>query len=633
MKRWMNMILSGMLALAVFATLAMPQQVQAASVISVDPSAQYADWEGWGTSLAWFGNVIGGWSDAERNAIADKLFSLEEGMGLNVIRYNIGGGENPSHDHMRPGAEIEGFQPSPGVWDWNADANQRWMLQAAKARGANKFEAFSNSPPYWMTNSQCASGSILGIQNNLQTQYFAPFGDYLAEVVKHFKDEWDIEFETVEPVNESYSPFWFAYGKQEGAHFDRSAQNAIIKDTQNGLIARGITGTTVAASDENNIDWMIDSFHSYDSTAKSYISRINTHTYNGSRRVELHNVAKSNGKKLWMSEVGMGGAGGHNHHSIAPALNLSNQILIDVKQMLPSAWVYWQAVEDEGNMVSSNDNWGIIHADFTGGTENWYLTKKFYAMSNYSKFIRPGYKLIAIDDANSLAAYDPATGTTVIVTTNGSATDQDVTFDLSKFASIAGSVAPYRTSAAEDLARLDDISIAGHSFTATAKANSITTLVISGTSYAGGAETFDPNDYYHIVNVNSGKLLDVPWSSTNDDVQLNQWEKNNTLSQQWKFVEVGNGYYKIVNRNSGKVAGVSASSTSDSAKVLQWSDLGIFDQEWEIQNIGGGKYMFINRNSGKLLDVRGESTDNGASIVQYTYHNGLNQQWRLEKVQ
>lgn len=38
-----------------------------------------------------------------------------------------------------------------GEVDWEVDAGQRWVLLAARERGACIFEAFSNSPPYWMT--------------------------------------------------------------------------------------------------------------------------------------------------------------------------------------------------------------------------------------------------------------------------------------------------------------------------------------------------------------------------------------------------------------------------------------------------------------------------------------------------
>ena len=54
-------------------------------------------------------------------------------LKLNIVRYNIGGGENPNiPDELGFQARIPGFEPSNGVWDWSADANQRWILQAGR---------------------------------------------------------------------------------------------------------------------------------------------------------------------------------------------------------------------------------------------------------------------------------------------------------------------------------------------------------------------------------------------------------------------------------------------------------------------------------------------------------------------
>jgi hypothetical protein len=40
-------------------------------------------------------------------------------LGLTVARYNIGGGDDPNHTHMRPDAQMEGFQSGPGAaFDW-----------------------------------------------------------------------------------------------------------------------------------------------------------------------------------------------------------------------------------------------------------------------------------------------------------------------------------------------------------------------------------------------------------------------------------------------------------------------------------------------------------------------------------
>ena len=92
-------------------------------------------------------------------------------------------------------------------------------------------------------------------------------------------------------------------------------------------------------------------------------------------------------------------------------------------------------------------------------TTSYTVNQKYYVMGNYSKFIRPGYKIIGMSDANTLAAYDAASGKVVLVTTNSESTDTSVTYDLSRFSSVGSSVQVYRTSATEKLQQLTNIPV------------------------------------------------------------------------------------------------------------------------------------------------------------------------------
>ncbi|MGE5598499.1 MAG: glycoside hydrolase [Bacteroidota bacterium] len=479
-RRWRLLLLVlGLVSLSV-----LPSPVHAGSLIKIHPGQEYQTMEGFGTSLAWWANVVGGWQDCDKKQhILDLLFTASSGIGLNTVRYNIGGGENPGHEHMRVGAEIPGYQPSPGVWDWNADAGQRWILQEAINRGATRLEAFSNAPPYWMTNSNCAAGSLLG-GNNLKDDMYDDFAEYLTAVVKFFKDYRGVTFDTLSIFNEPVSPWWISSNNQEGCHFDRDKQNLLISEVQSRLTAKNLS-TKISVPEEYSVNDTIDSFNSYDSTAKSHVYQLNTHSYSGDKRAMLMNLAAEHGKKLWMSEAGAG-VGSHDHAAIDSSLSLANLIRMDLKELQPTVWCYWQAVEDEDRAVAYDHNWGLIHATFSSG-EDYYVTKQYYAMGNYSKFIRPGCKIIGLDDGGniSLAAYDRASGTLVIVTTNDTASDMSITYDLTEFTSVFGSVTPYRTSAAENLAPLAAIPVTNKTFTATARAKSITTYVIGNAVYDG----------------------------------------------------------------------------------------------------------------------------------------------------
>jgi len=442
----------------------------AASGVRVDPTVRYQTMEGWGTSLAWWGHVVGGWSDAKREEIADLVFNPTNGLGLTVARYNIGGGDDPTHHHMRPGGDIPGYQPARGVWDWNADANQRWVLQAARARGATVCEAFSNAPPYWMTRSGCAAGSTDG-GDNLREEDIDTFAAYLAEVLAHVRDAWGTTFQTIEPFNEPSGGWWKTGNNQEGCHFSPDMQRAVIANLSRQLAARGLTATAIAVADENNIDEMVATFDAYDPATRALVAQINTHSYNGTRRGDLRERAAAAGKGLWMSEYGTGG-GPHDHNNMTSALILSAQIRRDMSELRPASWVYWQVVERE-----ANNNWGCIHADF-GGSEQYWLTRQYYALAQYSSFIRPGYAIIGTDDLGTLAAYD-ASGTLVLVCDNNTGQDRQIRYDLSAFSRLAGAAGVYRTSTNEDRARVGDAPLTDGALAATIPAQSIVTFVIA----------------------------------------------------------------------------------------------------------------------------------------------------------
>src|SRR5690625_6878887 len=133
------------------------------------------------------------------------------------------------------------------------------------------------------------------------------------------------------------------------------------------------------------IDETLEIVKGYDAETLDVITQINTHSYNGSQLQALNTFAKENGKTLWMSEFGAGGTEEHNHQDMTSAMELADRIIKDLRRLQPAAWVYWQAVEDEG----AKNNWGFIHSDFKAG-ESYEITKQYYAMAHFSKFIRPG---------------------------------------------------------------------------------------------------------------------------------------------------------------------------------------------------------------------------------------------------
>jgi O-glycosyl hydrolase len=438
------------------------------TLVKVNAAVHHQTFEGFGTSLCWWANHVGGWSEAARNSVVDAIVNPTSGLGYNVFRYNIGGGENPAHEHMGDYREMPGFEPAAGTWDFTADANQRALLERITATGSGiVLEAFSNSPPYWMTKSGCASGSSDG-SNNLKDDAYDDFADYLTEVVKHYRDEFGITFRTLEPLNEPNASWWKSNGSQEGCHFSPSNQETIIQAVAAKLVEKGLSETSVSASDENSLDDAYKNLGAFSSATLAVMSQMNSHSYAGSRRKELRALATKQGKRLWQSESGP--LNQDISDATDAALYMAGLIITDLRDLGAEAWVDWQV----GDPALS---WASVTLD--DKKQSFAPLKRFYMHAGFSRYIRPGSMFVDIDDANMVAARTPSGNAFVIVVRNGDASaEKKYTFDLTSLPSVGAAAEAHRTSRTEDLAAVPNVAIDGFRMVVTVPAYSVTTFVV-----------------------------------------------------------------------------------------------------------------------------------------------------------
>ena len=184
--------------------------------IQPDPSYQQPAFEGWGTSLVWFANATGDYPPAVREKLADLVFG-KDGLNLNIARYNIGGGNAPDvEDYLRPGGAVQGWWKAPAgttrtdtSWwsaddpaDWNPDADrtQRWWVDRIKA-GITKWETFSNSPPWFMTESGYVSGNFDASKDQLKASSVDDFAKYLVGATTRLEQVHGISVINNAPLN------------------------------------------------------------------------------------------------------------------------------------------------------------------------------------------------------------------------------------------------------------------------------------------------------------------------------------------------------------------------------------------------------------------------------------------------
>ncbi len=393
--------------------------------------------EGWGTALAWFAHVTGGWPEAERTRLAD-LFYGPDGLGWTIARYNIGGGNAAdTPPYMKVGRAVPGFwrQPAgvtgkdwwraddPAMWDWSQDANQRWWLDAITARVKQPiFEAFSNSPPWFMTVSGRVSGAEKGTDDNLRANQEQAFATYLVRVTDELQRRHHLTFRTLSPVNEPNTNYWFAANTQEGAHWSPARQAQMIDATAAELKAKGLS-TVVSAPDETASHLFVQDWAAYPSATRAAIGQLNVHSYGTVHQTAVRDIARASGIKLWMSENDSPLSGDpEDLTGMATPLAFAEHVVGDLKRLEPAAWVFWQAVEDLSTRKGEKgSNWGIVKADLMGPADQphaIHVTGKYWAMAQFSRYIRPGDRLVPVDDMDTVGALSPDGRRLVLVHVN-----------------------------------------------------------------------------------------------------------------------------------------------------------------------------------------------------------------------
>jgi galactan endo-1,6-beta-galactosidase len=446
-----KLLLTGIIAaVGVVSFSALPAQADYTAKATIAWDQQ---WRGWGCSLAWWGKGLG--DKANANTYADVIFGegamvtynnqsvYLPGLKLNVVRYNIGGGGsgNTLYNNTPWYKDIEGYwpgqwgnwNPADSSWNWNIDSAQRNIMWKARDRGANLIQFFSNSPMWWMTNSHSTNGAQTQGEN-LNSTYFNWFSNYLTQVVKYANANWGISVHSVDALNEPSAYWWnIANGNsQEGATFSAGSQASLISLLRTDLNNNGLSGVKVAASDENDPGTAKNTYNSFAASVTNSIGLVTVHSYYGLQpyrdnagRQALRTAIGT--KELWMTEYGDEDGSGQA---------LCTTITTDINYLRPTVWCYWQPIEPYST-------WGFLNADYANGATTW-VYDKYYAFATFTRYIRPNMHIFRSNDHNTVFAFDNAAKKLTIVTVNYG-TAQNVTYDLTAFASIGSSYTMVQT--------------------------------------------------------------------------------------------------------------------------------------------------------------------------------------------
>ena len=132
--------------------------------------------------------------------------------------------------------------------------------------------------------------------------------------------------------------------------------------------------------------------------------------------------------------------------------------------------------------------------------------------------------------------------------------------------------------------------------------------------------------------VNPSYVFDVWAGSTDNSVNVQLYEANETEAQVWKVSHDSKGYVTITNTKSGKALDVWAGSTANGANIQQYTSNGSKAQKWiAIKDADGSIKLMSALDKNICIDLNGGSATNGANIQIYASNDTKAQRWIFEK--
>lgn len=275
------------------------------------------------------------------------------------------------------------IQPNSSEWSINVPTAKK-----AHDMGAMVIAAPWSPPASMKTNNNLVGGELKESSYADFAGHLNAFADYMAQ---NGAPLYAVSIQNEPDVTVTY----------ESCDWNPSQMLKFVKENASAIKSR------VMAPESFQFRRQISDPMLNDSLASANLDIVGGHIYGGG--LARYSLAEEKGKEVWMTEHLSGETGQANDWSTA--LPIAKEIN-DVMQAGMSAYVWWYIVRFYGPISDGTNNSGA----------KGLATKKGYVMSQYSRFIRPGYYRL---DSNSwpttgnvsVTAYKDISSSKIITTT------------------------------------------------------------------------------------------------------------------------------------------------------------------------------------------------------------------------
>jgi len=397
-----------------------------------------------------------------RTQFYNALFDSVTGIGLNIVR-----------THQPPD-----LLDAAGNWNWNSDSppiagkamDQVTIMQEAQKRGVTKFWAAPwAAVPMWKQNPVINGGEAYGGGGPILRSHYQDYANYQSRFIREYKTRFGIPFMGISVQNEpQFDP---GYG---GCPWSGADIRDYIRDYLGPTLARDSVKISIIAAESNwnQVEYIDPTMN--DPNAFKYLDIVAFHQYEGAPF--RYNKAFDAGKQVWQSEVSFSGTDA----GPGMACHYANQIWDNLTNAEVSSWNYWWFLGNGGILLYQNSQ--------------LVLTKLFYYIGHYSKFVRPGFRRITCTPSSikgpgngpiGITAFrNPSTGRFAIVVINwdGGKPQPAITYHFNGIS--PAKVTPYLSSGEnvnQNIEKMADITVVNGAFSYAVPNISIATFVGDGT--------------------------------------------------------------------------------------------------------------------------------------------------------
>jgi len=349
------------------------------------------------------------------------------------------------------------IQPQKYLWNTNVNAAKK-----AYDMGVTIIASPWNAPDEMLETV----GEITRVRYDMYEEYAAHLDSFNTYMTNN-----DVPIYAISVQNEpDITSSWTSWTSDEMLTFMRENAHAI--------------GIRVMAPESFQFRRVMSDSILNDAEACANLDIVAGHIYGGG--IAPYPLAEEKGKEVWMTEYLINSGSPPSNLDIDIGWTGAMQTAQSINNCMNanmSAYVWWYIVRYYGPI-----------ADGTYATKG-EVTKKGYVMSQFARFIRPGYLRLECTDNPQFGVYtsayiDSTSSTVVIVAINTSSQDKNQTFVFQN--GLVEMVTPYVTSEIESCIKETDIPVTNDSLNVTLDAESITTFV-SGD--IGAVQAKDPKSF------------------------------------------------------------------------------------------------------------------------------------------